>query len=118
MLRQGYETPRRWPRYNIDVPVRLFTQLPKKVAVQSRGKQLGCGGMAVVAAIDLAIGEQVAVEFTPPSSGQPIRVRAFVRNRKDQEYGIEFITENDIDYNTVQALEAILRSLGSVCEVE
>jgi hypothetical protein len=74
--------------------------------------------MAVLAPIDLPIGEQITVEFTPPSSGQPIRVRAFVRDRKDQEYGIEFITENDIDYNTVQALESILRRLGSSCATE
>jgi hypothetical protein len=74
--------------------------------------------MAILAPIDLTIGEQIAVEFSPPSSGQPIRVRAFVRNRKDQEYGIEFITENDIDYNTVQALESILRRLGSPCATE
>ncbi len=112
---QGYDAIRRWPRYNIDVPVRLIAQRPTKVAiVQGRGKELNRGGIAVFAGIELSLNEQVAVEFTPPYSGQPIRVRAFVRNRSGYTYGIEFITENDTDYKNVGQLESILQTLGSV----
>lgn len=111
---QGYETLRRWPRYKIDVPVRLIAQRPTKVAiVQGRGRELGRGGMDVFAGVDLSIDAQVAVEFTPPYAGQPIRVRGFVRNRNGYTYGIEFITENDADYRNVGQLESILKNLGS-----
>jgi len=112
---QGYQTLRRWPRYNIDVPVRLIAQRPTKVAiVQGRGRELGCGGIAVFAGIELSIDEQVAVEFTPPYSGEPIRVRGFVRNRSGYTYGVEFITDNNADYRSVGKLELILKTLGSV----
>jgi hypothetical protein len=112
---EDYETVRRWPRYTIDVPVRLIAQRPTKVAVQQgRGRELGCGGIAVFVGIELSLGEQVAVEFTPPYSGQPIRVRGFVRNRSGYTHGIEFIAENDADYENVGQLESILKTFGSV----
>ncbi len=111
----GYKTVRRWPRYTIDVPVRLITQRPTKVAiVQGRGRELNHGGIAVFAGVEVSIDEQVAVEFTPPYAGQPIRARGFVRNRNGYTYGIEFITKNDADYRNVGQLEAILKTLGSV----
>ena len=70
--------------------------------------------MAVFAGVELSIDEVVAVEFTPPYAGQPIRARGFVRNRAGYTYGIEFITENDADYRNVGQLESILQILGSV----
>lgn len=112
---QGFQTLRRWPRYKIDVPVCLIAQRPTKVViVQGRGRELGCGGMAVFAGIELPIDEQVAVEFTPPYSGQLIRIRAFIRNRNGYTYGLEFITENNADYRNVGRLEVILKTLASV----
>lgn len=112
---KGYETLRRWPRYKVDVPVRLIVQRPTKVGiVQGRGRELNGGGIAVFAGIELPLDEQVAVEFTPPYSGRPVRVRGFVRNRREYTYGIEFITENDDDYRNVWQLQSILKTLGSV----
>lgn len=70
--------------------------------------------MAVFAGIEVSLHEQVAVEFTPPYAGQPIRVRGFVRNRSGYTYGIEFITENDTDYRSVGHLETILQTLGTI----
>lgn len=110
----GYEAVRQWPRYKIDVPVRLIAQRPTKVAiVPGRGRELNCGGMAVFAGVELSIDEQVAVEFTPPYAGQPLRVRGFVRNRSGYTYGIEFITENGDDYRNVWQLQSILKNIGS-----
>jgi hypothetical protein len=80
--------------------------------VQSRGSELNCGGMAVSGRIELAIGEQVALEFTPPHSGQPVSVRCFVRNRHRYTYGLEFIAENDTDYESVAQIEATLRHIA------
>ena len=86
---ESYETIRRWPRYKIDVPVRLIAQRPTKVAIaHGRGKELNRSGMAVFAGIEVSLDEQVAVEFTPPYAGQPIRVRGFIRNRSGYTYGI------------------------------
>jgi PilZ domain len=114
---QGYATMRRWPRYKVDVPVRVITQgLTKVTIVQGRGSELNNGGMAIFAGTELAIDAQVQVEFTPPYSGQPIRVRCFVRNRAGYKYGVEFITESDDDYESVNQIEANLRSIGSPIE--
>lgn len=111
---QGYATARRFPRYKVDVPVRVITQgLTKVTIVQGRGAELNVGGMAVFAGMELSIGAQLIVEFTPPYSGQPIRVRCFVRNRAGYRYGVEFITESDDDYENVNRIETILRSMGS-----
>lgn len=111
----SYEALRRWPRYSIDVPVRLITQRPTKTAVvQGRGRELNRCGMAIYAGVEVSIDEQVAVEFTPPYAGQSVRVRGFVRNRSGYIYGIEFITENDTDYKNVGQLESILMTLGDV----
>ena len=111
---EGYGILRRWPRYQVDLPVRLIAQRPTKVAiVPGRGRELNRGGMAVLAGMELPLNEQVAVEFTPPYAGQPMRLRGFVRNRSGYKYGIEFITENDADYQNVGQLEAILKTLGS-----
>lgn len=65
------------------------------------------------AGVELSIGDQVGVEFTPPDSGQAITVRCFVRNGHGYRYGVEFITENDADYESVGQIESILRNLGS-----
>ena len=110
----NYPVTRRWPRYQFDVPVRVITQPPRKVAVvQGRGRELNGGGMAVFVGIELAMDDQVAVEFTPPYSGQPIRVRCFVRNRSGYNYGVEFITENNADYENVSQIQAVLQAMGS-----
>ena len=111
---QPYPIRRRWTRYKVDVPVRMIVQRPTKVAiVEGRGSELNCGGMSVFAGIELSVAGQVEVEFTAPYSGKPIRVRCFVRSRRGYTYGVEFITENDMDYESVAHIESILKSMGS-----
>jgi hypothetical protein len=111
--RKDYPGIRRWPRYKVDVPVRVITQPPAKVAIiEGRGRELNGGGMAVFAGAELTLDQQIAVEFTPPYLGQPIRVRCFVRNRSGYSFGLEFITENDGDYAAVAQLESVLKAIG------
>jgi hypothetical protein len=74
--------------------------------------------MAVSSRVELPIGAQVAVEFKPPYSAQPVRARCFVRNRQSDTYGLEFITENDSDYESVGQIEAILGNMGKAGSVE
>ena len=114
---QKFINTRRWPRYKMDVPVRVIKQGVAKVSiVQGRGSELNNGGLAVFAGTELSIGEQVQVEFTPPYTGQPIRVRCFVRNRNGYRYGVEFITENDEDYENANRIETVLKSMASPVE--
>ena len=64
--------PRRWPRYKIDVPIRVIAPKGDKIAiVAGRGNELNEGGMEVFGGLELAIDEQVTIEFTPPYTGAP-----------------------------------------------
>ena len=91
----GYPVLRRWARHNIDVPVCVVISKLMKVAIaQGRGSALNCGGMAMFG-VELSIGEQIAVEFPSPYSGQRRRMWCAVRDRHGDRYGIEFIAEDD-----------------------
>ena len=97
MPQTGYTRMRRWPRYRINVPVRLVVQRPDKtVIVSGRGMELNEGGMALFAGVELKTGQRVEIEFTPPY-GQPLRVRSTVRNRSGYNYGTEFLLLNRDD---------------------
>lgn len=88
-----YAMQRRWQRLKIDVPVRVIANRPDKTQiVTGRGTEVSEGGLAVCAGIELRIGDEMWVEFTPPFSGEPIRVRAKVRNRSGYRYGAEFVS--------------------------
>jgi hypothetical protein len=84
---------RRWPRYQLDVPVRVIVRAQAKVVIlDGRGNSLSLGGMAMYAGAELKLGDQVAVEFTPAYSSPPVRVDAVIRNRSGYYYGLEFLT--------------------------
>ncbi len=105
LLSCGATPRRRWPRYKVYAPVRVIPERPTKApTVLGRGTELNQGGMTLLAAIELAVGDQVAVEFTPPCADAPVNLRCFVRNRYCYTYGLEFITENDTDYQNVGQL--------------
>jgi hypothetical protein len=111
---------RRSPRFAADfrVQVRLTTQGPTKiVACEGHGTDISGGGLAVSAEIDLPVGAQVGVEFKPPYSDQSMTFRCFVRNREENLYGIEFITENDEDYRKAGELLAGLAAMNATVRV-
>jgi hypothetical protein len=73
--------PRRWPRHGLAVPLRVVIHAPDKTVIRDgRGRELSQGGMCFEAGVELKIGDQVEIEFTPAYSGHPIRVRAVARN--------------------------------------
>ena len=112
----GWASQRRWKRYCVDmaVQVRVTTQGPTRiVASEGQGNDLSGGGLAVTVEMDLLIGSQIGVEFTPPYSDEPIVLRCFVRNRDGYRYGLEFITENDDDYQKTGDLQAGLAAMDS-----
>jgi PilZ domain len=110
-----YSALRRWPRYQVDIPLRLITQQPRKVAIlPARGTGLNGGGMTIFAGVNLAIGEFIGLEFVTADSGELVRLRACVRNREGFAYGVEFIAENEADSESVRQIETILKSANSL----
>lgn len=81
------------------------------MAVEGRGSDLNRGGMAVSAGIDLCTCEQVTLEFTPAGSGQTLRLKCAVRNRRGRIYGMEFLVEHDDDFHNIRQLDVILGRL-------
>lgn len=106
-------TEGRWPRFSADivVQVRVTTQGPtRSVVCDGQGVDISGGGLALMLNLDLPVGAQIGIEFTPPHSQQPLVLRCFVRNRDGNRYGVEFITENDEDYRKTGELQVGLAS--------
>jgi hypothetical protein len=58
---------RRWPRYRVNIPIRVIVSRAMKASIfDGRGTSLSEGGMALFAGAEFRLGDQVAVEFTPP----------------------------------------------------
>ncbi len=111
----AYPTLRRWPRFSVELPLRVYSYLPPSVH-EGRGTALNVGGMAVNTTAALRVGDQISVEFTPPGATHTVVARCFVRNCSWQVYGVEFISENDIDYCTVGQIESDLTRLAATLQ--
>jgi hypothetical protein len=107
-----HEQERRWPRYKIDVPVRAVIHKPDKTLIRDgRGMEMSQGGMCLMCqlmGVELGLGDEIEVEFTPPYSGKPIRVRSEVRNRTGYRYGVEFVPEGKKERSDVARLRLML----------
>jgi hypothetical protein len=105
---------RRWPRHKIDVPVRAVIHKPDRTLIRDgRGTEISEGGMCLrcqLMGVELGLGDEVEVEFTPPYSGKPIRVRSEVRNRKGYSYGVEFVPEDKNERSEVDRLHQVLKT--------
>ncbi len=113
-MQPEYPVPRKWPRHKLDVPVRVIVRPRERVViVPGRGNELNAGGLAVFVGMELAIGSHVVVEFTPPYSGEPIRVRCVVRDRNGYTYGLGFLLDNDDDHRNAALIKTALAGLGS-----
>ncbi len=114
---QNHTHSRRWPRYKVNVPIRVIIQSAMKATIiDGRGTSLSEGGMAMFAGAELKPGDQVAVEFTPPYSAPPIRVEAKVCNREGYNYGVEFLTDNSTQKQDAAQLRRHLSSLAGLAE--
>ena len=114
---QNHTHSRRWPRYKVNVPIRVIIQSAMKaIIIDGRGTSLSEGGMAMFAGAELKPGDQVAVEFTPPYSAPPIRVEAKVCNREGYNYGVEFLTDNSTQKQDAAQLRRHLSSLAGLAE--
>jgi len=113
----SFPLPRRWKRFHLEVPVRLVLHRPAFASsITGRGTELNEGGMSIFAGIELRLGDQVAVEFTPPYGEAPLRLWAVVRNRAGYYYGLEFLAENDGERGQVERFRSVLRGASGQSE--
>ena len=106
---------RRWPRYKVNVPIRVIVSRAMKASIfDGRGTSLSEGGMALFAGAEFRLGDQVAVEFTPPFSSPPIRVDAKIGNRNGYHYGVEFLAIDNSQRQSVDQLRMHLASFAIV----
>jgi hypothetical protein len=105
---------RRWPRHHLDVPIRVIVHSAEKTSVfVGRGNELSEGGLALTAGVELRTGDEAHIEFTPPYSGVPIRIRGVVRNRVGYRYGMEFVAEDEREKEEVDRLKTMLSVMSS-----
>lgn len=107
---------RRWERFRLDLPLRLVVHREKTTIVNGRGSDISEGGLLIFAGVELKEGEEIFVEFTPPYSGEPIRVRGVVRNRTGYKYGVEFLWNSPEEEDQTARFRKLLR-LSSSSEV-
>jgi TonB family protein len=83
---------RRVPRYKLTVPLDV-TVLRSGVPdnIPGRTLEIGEGGMGVVVASQLLLGESVRVEFLLPHMSKPVRATAVVRYQRELSFGLQFL---------------------------
>jgi TonB family protein len=83
---------RRVPRYQLTVPLNL-TVLRSGIPdnIPGRSLEIGEGGMGVVVASKLLLGESVRIEFLLPHMTSPVRATAVVRYQSERTFGLQFL---------------------------
>jgi hypothetical protein len=86
-----YQDTRRWPRHQVDLPVRIVTLNGiLTTPVPARGSEISRAGMALHASVGLKPGDLMQIQFPTSST---LRVTAVVRNRTGDCLGLEFLTQ-------------------------
>jgi TonB family protein len=91
-LSQPTEAKRSVPRYELTVPLDL-TVLRSGIpnAIRGRALEIGEGGMGVVPASPLIVGESVRVQFLVPHTSKLMRATAVVRYQHERCFGLQFL---------------------------
>jgi TonB family protein len=89
---QGTASKRSVPRYQLTVPLAL-TVLRSGIPnhIPGRTLEISEGGMGVVPASQLILGESVRVEFLVPHTGALVRATAVVRYQHERCFGLQFL---------------------------
>ncbi len=89
---KGTASTRSVPRYKLTVPMAL-TVLRSGIPSQISGRavEIGEGGVGVVPASQLLVGESVRVEFLVPHMNLPVRATAVVRYQHERCFGLQFL---------------------------
>jgi TonB family protein len=91
-LSQGTASKRSVPRYKLTVPLALTvlrSGIPNNIP--GRTVEIGEGGMGVIPASQLLVGESVRVEFLVPHVSSPVRATALVRYQRERCFGLQFL---------------------------
>ena len=93
------EEKRRYPRYAIDIAVKMKINSAAGVSTfcYGRGSNVSEGGMALFIAHELRVGQSVRLTLTLPYCDRPIECEVVVRNRDSFRYGVEFIRVTKFD---------------------
>lgn len=95
-------SPRRWPRYQIDLPVRIIgVNGILTTPVMARGSDISRAGMALHASLALNPGDMMQLQFP---TAEPSRVNAIVRHRRGDLLGLEFLSQLPPDDETKRQL--------------
>jgi|SRR4051794_36885377 hypothetical protein len=83
---------RRFPRYTIDVAVKVKVKTSSGISsyCYGRGGDVSEGGMAIEVSHELSRGKSVHLVLTLPHCTRPIECDAIVRHRSEYRYGLEF----------------------------
>jgi len=93
---------RRWPRYQIDLPVRIIgVNGILTTPVMARGSDISRAGMALHASLALNPGDMMQLQFP---TAEPSRVNAIVRHRRGDLLGLEFLSQLPPDDETKRQL--------------
>jgi len=93
---------RRWPRYQIDLPVRIIgVNGILTTPVMARGSDISRAGMALHASLALNPGDMMQLQFP---TAEPSRVNAIVRHRNGDLLGLEFLSQLPPDDETKRQL--------------
>ena len=89
---QGTSPNRSFPRYKLSVTLAL-TALRSGIPnhIPGHAFEIGEGGMGVVPASQLLVGESVRIEFPFPHMDSPVRATAVVRYQRERCFGLQFL---------------------------
>jgi c-di-GMP-binding flagellar brake protein YcgR len=83
---------RRWKRVKVDIRVKVRRwEEPEEATSVVRTYELSEGGMSIYASESLEVGTFMSIEFSLPTTANPLHVRAVVRNRRGFRCGMEFV---------------------------
>jgi hypothetical protein len=86
-------SPRRFPRYPLDVHLSVHVfRSGGRVSLWGRSNELGEDGIGATLTGELEAGEVVSMELSLPLAACPIKFRAAVRYRDGLRHGFEFLT--------------------------
>ena len=91
-MSKGIASKRSVPRYELTVPLALTvlrSGMPDNIP--GRTTEIGEGGMGVIPASQLLVGESVRLEFLIPHMSSPVRATAVVRYQTGQRFGLQFL---------------------------
>ncbi len=91
-LSKGTASTRSVPRYKLTVPLALSvlrSGIPNHIP--GRAFEIGEGGIGIVPASQLLVGESVRVEFLVPHTSLPVRATAVVRYQHERCFGLQFL---------------------------